>query len=1047
MSKITLTDLSNLQNENTAVNAINTNNAVLEAASDNTLSRDGTSPNQMLSSLDMNSHQILNLPNPITALSPLRLQDLEDFIGSGVVEAIPAGGTIGEVLSKESNADFDVAWAPPVLNPSYDTNAIAAATSLPANIKVLTTAGYYGQGDGGGGAYIRTTSDPGHNFSIRTQDRFLPDGSSSPANGGWWLGVSNFKTINIKNHGAKGDGVTDDAPAIRSAYKHSAVGQALYVPFGRYLCNSSVNNAIIDSSNNKAVSIVGDGWNIKAGSYNVQNGSVFVLGSSLGSGVDFIHYTGTDVVFGTYLKNFAVVGYDNSFSAGVGRNIVFVDAQVSTPDFYLTDFNMEGCFFCNTVTGYSFRTFSSQSTNNGGGGLANAVIHRNQLMNIFLEQCGDNVTISSNVLGQNATVDARNIGVHYSGNSQHGVAEIRVLNNNISNFSGSIVCDGCTSTLISGNELEVSPDSTNLHGSMIDLNGFVDAITNASVIDNTISQNSLISNYIPINVGISNNTTIKGNRISIPAAYSPINVTSAASACYIGPNFCTVAGVVNLDMNVADAGAYTRIDAQFHSIIPGTTSGKTLLQASSVASGTLTLPAATDTLTGKATTDTFTNKTYDTAGSGNSFAINGLAATANTGTGSVVRSNSPTLVTPALGTPSALVGTNITGTAPGLTAGLVTTVTTNANLTGVVTSVGNATSFGSFPSSAIATALTDETGGGSVVFSNSPTLVTPVIGAATGTSLNLSGLTASSAIATDGSKNLTSVTNTGTGNNVLATSPTLVTPALGTPSALVGTNITGTASGLTSGNVTTNANLTGAITSAGNATSLGSFTSANLATALTDETGSGANVFATSPTLVTPTLGAASGTSLNLSGLTASAAVATDVSKNLVSVTNTGTGNNVLTTSPTITTPNIVGDISGGNATAGSLGEYMSNTAGAQSVTTGIGVNAAQITLTPGDWDVSLWVDALPAAATNITQITGSLSTTTATHSFAVGDFSVTNYGTTGVVLGSGAASSAVTIPKRFSVSSNTTVFGVGSTAFTVSTCQMNGFIRARRVR
>jgi hypothetical protein len=44
-----------------------------------------------------------------------------------------------------------------------------------------------------------------------------------------------------------------------------------------------------------------------------------------------------------------------------------------------------------------------------------------------------------------------------------------------------------------------------------------------------------------------------------------------------------------------------------------------------------------------------------------------------------------------------------------------------------------------------------------------------------------SSLTASSAVATDASKALVSVTNTGTGNNVLATSPTLVTPILGTP--------------------------------------------------------------------------------------------------------------------------------------------------------------------------------------------------------------------------------------------------------------------------
>lgn len=88
-------------------------------------------------------------------------------------------------------------------------------------------------------------------------------------------------------------------------------------------------------------------------------------------------------------------------------------------------------------------------------------------------------------------------------------------------------------------------------------------------------------------------------------------------------------------------------------------------------------------------------------GSGNALTTNPLsqfAATTSaqlagvitdeTGTGSAVLATSPILVTPNLGTPSALVGTNITGTAAGLTAG---TVTTNANLTGDVTSVGNAT--------------------------------------------------------------------------------------------------------------------------------------------------------------------------------------------------------------------------------------------------------------------------------------------------------------------------------------------------------------------
>jgi hypothetical protein len=60
-------------------------------------------------------------------------------------------------------------------------------------------------------------------------------------------------------------------------------------------------------------------------------------------------------------------------------------------------------------------------------------------------------------------------------------------------------------------------------------------------------------------------------------------------------------------------------------------------------------------------------------------------------------------------------------------------------------------------------------------------------------------------------------------------------------------------------------NLTGAITSNNTTTSLGSFTSANLSAALIDETGSGSAVFATSPTLVTPVLGAATATSIVVS--------------------------------------------------------------------------------------------------------------------------------------------------------------------------------------
>jgi hypothetical protein len=71
--------------------------------------------------------------------------------------------------------------------------------------------------------------------------------------------------------------------------------------------------------------------------------------------------------------------------------------------------------------------------------------------------------------------------------------------------------------------------------------------------------------------------------------------------------------------------------------------------------------------------------------------LTAASSTATTGSGNVVLATSPTLVTPNLGTPSALVGTNITGTAAGLSiGGNAATATTATNTTNVATSTGTA---------------------------------------------------------------------------------------------------------------------------------------------------------------------------------------------------------------------------------------------------------------------------------------------------------------------------------------------------------------------
>jgi hypothetical protein len=101
-------------------------------------------------------------------------------------------------------------------------------------------------------------------------------------------------------------------------------------------------------------------------------------------------------------------------------------------------------------------------------------------------------------------------------------------------------------------------------------------------------------------------------------------------------------------------------------------------------------------------------------------------------------------------------------------------------------------------------------------------------------------------------------------NTVLFTNATLTTPILGTPQSGTLTNCTG---------LPVSTGISGLGT--GVATFLATPSSANLATAVTGETGSGALVFATSPTLVTPVLGVATATSVNKMAITAPATSST----------------------------------------------------------------------------------------------------------------------------------------------------------------------------
>ena len=162
----------------------------------------------------------------------------------------------------------------------------------------------------------------------------------------------------------------------------------------------------------------------------------------------------------------------------------------------------------------------------------------------------------------------------------------------------------------------------------------------------------------------------------------------------------------------------------------------------------------------------------------------GTGLTSGTSGGVLYYSAAGTLASSAALAANALVVGGGAGVAP-------STITTG---TGVVTALGvNTGSAGAFvvnggalgtPSSGTVTNLT---GTASININGTVGATTPTTGAfttvAASSTVTLSGLTASTALALDASKNVVSVTNTGSGNNVLATSPTLTTPILGTPTS------------------------------------------------------------------------------------------------------------------------------------------------------------------------------------------------------------------------------------------------------------------------
>jgi hypothetical protein len=219
---VTLNTVGNLQDTSTAQTTLNNNNAAITGGFSTALNVTG---DQMKGNLDLNSNQILNLPAPATAQSPVRLMDVT---GSSSIASVPPVGTSGAVV--------------PLLNTNNTwsgTNSFATITGT--NLPLTNINNTFS------GTQSFTT------ISVSTLTASTISGTISSTGNNAWSGTNTFSSsvyfangkpwADITAYGAIGNNSHDNSSSIQAAINFMNTnygGGVVFIPPGNYYVASGI---------------------------------------------------------------------------------------------------------------------------------------------------------------------------------------------------------------------------------------------------------------------------------------------------------------------------------------------------------------------------------------------------------------------------------------------------------------------------------------------------------------------------------------------------------------------------------------------------------------------------------------------------------------------------------------------------------------------------------------------------------------------------------------------------------------------------------------